>query len=447
MKRIQISLVGRPNVGKSTLVNRLAEKKVCIVGEKSGITRDRKEVEFEWEGVPFLINDTGGITFDHNDPFADDIFEQAEIALNNADAIVFLVDVNSGLTADDERICKILREKYFEKVFVAVNKVDSYDKQSLSYEFYKLGFDNLFPISAMHGSVGLNEMLESIIEKYGKDLGNASPEFEEIIKISFVGKPNVGKSSLYNKLVGEDRSIVSDVSGTTRDSINMFLNRHNSKFELIDTAGLRRKSKVHEEVERFSTLRTTHSIARSDVVILILDGTEEEIVSEQDQKIASLIESKGKACVVAINKWDILPAKIKEDPVKLEAYKNELHYKLRFISYADILYISAKEGTRTDKIWTAAIAANEQHKRRVETSLLNKVLADILMLHPPPIVKQKSIRIKYVTQVDVAPPTFLFFANFPELLPETYIRFMEKQFREYFGFKGSPILIKFKVQE
>ena len=445
MQRIQISLVGRPNVGKSTLVNRLAEKKVCIVGEKSGITRDRKEVEFDWEGVPFLINDTGGITFDNQDPFAQDIYDQARIALDNSDAIIFLVDVNAGLTADDERICKILREHYYSKVFLAVNKVDSHEKQNLIYEFYKLGFENLYPVSAMHGSVGLNEMLESIINLHGKNLIAAAKDTEEIIKISFVGKPNVGKSSLYNKLVGEDRSIVSEVSGTTRDSINMFLNRHSAKFELIDTAGLRRKSKVHEEVERYSTLRTTHSIARSDVVILILDGTEEEIVSEQDQKIASLIESKGRACVVAINKWDILPASIKEDPVKLEAYKKELHYKLRFINFADVLYISAREGTRTDKIWTAAIAANEQHKRRIETSLLNKVLADILMLHPPPIVKQKSIRIKYVTQIDVAPPTFLFFANYPELLPETYIRFMEKQFREYFGFKGSPILIKFKV--
>ena len=447
MKKIQISLVGRPNVGKSTLVNRLAEKKVCIVGEKSGITRDRKEVEFEWEGVPFLICDTGGITFDKEDPFADDIYEQASIGLDKSDAIIFIVDVNSGLTADDERICKILREKYFEKVFVAVNKVDSHDKQNLIYEFYKLGFDNLFPVSAMHGSVGLNDMLESIIQKYGADLGTSVERAEEIIKISFTGKPNVGKSSLYNKLVGEDRSIVSDISGTTRDSINMFLNRHDHKFELIDTAGLRRKSKVNEEVERFSTLRTTHSIARSDVVILIVDATEDEIVSEQDQKIASLIESKGKACVIAVNKWDILKPEIKNDQVKLQAYKDELNFKLRFISYAPLEFISAKEGTRTDKVWTAAIAANQEHKRRVETSLLNKILADILMLHPPPFVKQKSIRIKYVTQVDIAPPTFLFFANYPELIPETYVRFMEKQLREYFGFKGTPILIKFKVQE
>ncbi|NBV99035.1 MAG: ribosome biogenesis GTPase Der [Proteobacteria bacterium] len=447
MKSIRISLIGRPNVGKSTLVNRLAGRQVCIVGEKAGITRDRKEVTFEWEDTPFTILDTGGITFDKQDPFSDDIYRQAVIAMENSDAIVFLLDVNTGMTTEDQRICSILREKFFDRVYVAVNKVDSVERESLVYDFYKLGFDKVYGFSALHGSVGLNNMLTDIIENYGAGLKARDEKPEESIKIAFIGKPNVGKSSLYNKLIGEERSIVSDVSGTTRDSINIFLNRHGHKFELIDTAGLRRKSKVQEEIERYSTIRTTHSIARCDVAILILDSTQDDIVSEQDQKIAALIQSKGRACVIAMNKWDIVDPEIKNDQTKLKAFKEELLFKLRFVDYAPIEFISALEGTRTDKIWTRAIEVSEQHKRRIETNLLNKVLRDILSLQPPPIVKQKAIKIKYATQITTEPPEFLLFANYPELIPPTFVRFMEKKLREYFGFIGTPILIKFKTQE
>jgi len=447
MKSIRISLIGRPNVGKSTLVNRLAGRQVCIVGEKAGITRDRKEVHFEWEETPFTILDTGGITFDKQDPFAEDIYKQASIAMEKSDAIIFLLDVNTGITAEDQRICNILREKFYDRVYVAINKIDSVEREPLIYDFYKLGFERLYGFSALHGSVGLNNLLSDIVENYGKGLTASEFQEEETIRIAFIGKPNVGKSSLYNKLLGEERSIVSDVSGTTRDAINTFLTRHGKRFELIDTAGLRRKSKVQEEIERYSTIRTTHSIARCDVAVFILDSTQDDIVTEQDQKIASLIQSKGKACLIAMNKWDIVNPEIKNDQTNLKAFKEELLFKLRFIDYAPIEFISALEGTRTDKIWTKAIEVNEQHKRRIETNLLNKVLRDILALQPPPIVKQKAIKIKYATQISVAPPEFLLFANYPELIPPTFVRFIEKQFREYFGFVGTPILIKFKAQE
>jgi GTP-binding protein len=448
MKRTQIALIGRPNVGKSTLVNRLANKRVCIVGAEAGVTRDRHEVDFEWESYPFTIYDTGGITFDNEDYFKDEIFKQATHGLNQADVILFMVDVTMGVTKEDERICQLLRKEYADRVFVAVNKCDSHEREQMHYEYYSLGFEHVYPVSAMHGSHGLSEMLDKIIEKQALKPKAVEEVDEDIIKISFVGKPNVGKSSLFNKVCNQERSIVSDLSGTTRDAIDIKLKRHGHTFELIDTAGLRRKAKINDEIERYSTMRTTHAIAKADVVILLINAADEdEVVSDQDQKIGSLIETKGKACVIAINKWDIFDPEIKNEPHKLEQYRKEMDYKLRFIRYAPVEYISAKEGTRTDKIWQLAIDAAEQHSRRIETSLLNKMLSDILLLHPPPIVKQKSIRIKYVTQIDIKPPTFLFFANHPELIPETYIRFMEKQFRLYFGFEGTPIRIRFKLKE
>ena len=287
-------------------------------------------------------------------------------------------------------------------------------------------------------------MLSNIVTRFGNTDAESATD-EGLIRVAVVGKPNVGKSSLFNKLVGADRSIVSDVSGTTRDAVNTRLKRHGQDFELIDTAGLRRKSKVREEVERFSNIRTTHSIAACDVAVLMIDATEEEIVTDQDQRIASLIAERGKACVVLINKWDALDPEIKQDPVKLEKYKDRLKYQLRFIDYAEVEYISANTGQRTDSIWEMIVRANEEHKRRVSTNIINKVMADISVIHPPPVVKQKGIKIKYVTQIAVAPPEFLLFTNYPEIVPETYKRFLEAQFRQYFGFKGTPIRISFRA--
>ncbi len=444
-RKPQISIIGRPNVGKSTLVNRLAGKRVAIVGEQAGITRDRNYVDFEWDGRAFTIIDTGGMIFDDSDDFAELINEQARLGIENADAVIFLLDVSAGITKRDDQIAQLLRKNCQKPVYVAINKVDSPEREQLIYDFYKLGFENLYPISALHGSHGLSQMLSDIAFNF------AGTELEEknldLIKVAVVGKPNVGKSSLFNKLLGEDRSIVSDVSGTTRDAVNTRLKRHNNEFELIDTAGLRRKSKVREEVEKFSTLRTTHAIAACDVAVLIVDATEEEIITDQDQKIAALASDRGKALVIMVNKWDIFDPEIKNEAIKLQKYKDRLDYQLRFVDFADKEYISAITGQRTDKLWQMILDANEQHKRRVSTSILNQILADITVINPPPLVKQKAIKIKYMTQIGVAPPQFLLFANYPELIPESYTRFLEKQIRQYFGFRGTPIRLSYKQQD
>jgi GTP-binding protein len=443
-KKTVISIIGRPNVGKSTLVNRLAGKRVAIVGEQAGITRDRNYVDFDWDGKEFTIIDTGGLRFDGEDKFAEQINEQALNGLEEADALVFLLDVSTGITKEDDAIANLLRKRTTKPVYVAVNKVDSPDRESLTYEFYKLGFKDLYPISALHGSHGLSQMLSDIGNRHGSI--ESQPHEDGIIRVAIVGKPNVGKSSLFNKLLGEERSIVSPISGTTRDAINTRLQRYDQEFELIDTAGLRRKSKVQEEIERFSNIRTTYSIAACDVAVLLVDATEEEIITDQDQRIAALIEERGKACVVLVNKWDILDPEIKADPVKILKHKDRIDYQLRFVDYAQKEFVSALTGQRTDKLWQMIMAANVEHKRRVSTSLLNKVLADITVVTRPPVVKQKSIKMKYITQVDVAPPQFLIFTNYPELIPESYTRFLEAQIRQYFGYKGTPIRISYKKE-
>lgn len=461
-KKPLISIVGRPNVGKSTLVNRLAGRRICIVGEKAGITRDRNYIDVEWGDIPFTLIDTGGLDFslresieDQNKHankdvkqnkygFSNEILEQTNLGISEADAIIFVVDSTSGVTKNDFEIAQFLRKEATVPVYVAANKVDSPEREKLIYDFYELGFEKLYPISAMHGSQGLSELLSNMMEELGAQ--EAEEELgERPIRISFVGKPNVGKSSLFNKLLGQDRSIVSEISGTTRDTINTKLKRHGAEFELVDTAGLRRKSKVSEEVERFSNLRAVKAIESCDVAIMIVDGTEEDIITEQDQRIANLIEERGKACVILVNKWDVLGA-IKDEPKDLKKFKGELNYKLRFIDYAPKEFISAKTGQRTDKVWELAIAANAEHKKRISTSVLNQVLADITTFHPPPIVKQKSIKIKYATQVGIGPPQFLLFTNYPSLVPDNYKKFLEKQFREYFGFDGTPIRFTFKTQ-
>jgi GTP-binding protein len=445
MSKIKLAIIGRPNVGKSTLLNRLAEKRHAIVGEKAGITRDRNYIDFDWEDQSFTIIDTGGITFDNEDGFADEIKRQAMIAIEEADAIIFLTDISTGITAQDDQVANILRRNCTKPVYVAANKSDSPEREQMVFEFYGLGFENVYAISALHGSQGLSQMLSDICSTFKSE--PRSDTKEDFIRVAIVGKPNVGKSSLFNKLLGEDRSIVSNISGTTRDSINTKLKRHGLNFELIDTAGLRRKSKVREEIERFSNIRTTFSIAACDVAVLIIDATDEEIITDQDQKIASLIENKGKACVVLINKWDLVDSEIKENNVKLEKFKKELDHKLRFIDYAPKEFISAITGKRTDKVWELIDQVNQEHKKKLSTNILNKVISDISVFQPPPVVRQKALKMKFATQVGVAPPEFVLFTNYPELVPESYKRFLENQFRQYFGFNGTPIRINFKAED
>jgi GTP-binding protein len=440
-------------------VNRLVGRRVCIVGEKAGITRDRKHLDFDWDGRAFTVIDTGGLTWDSDDSFGPSIREQVLAGVNEADAVIFLTDVTSGITKYDDEVAKLLRKEVKLPVYVAVNKVDSADREILIHEFYKLGFEKLYPVSALHGSHGLSEMLNEISSDLDPDMLAATGERgPQPIRVSVVGKPNVGKSSLFNKLIGEDRSIVSDISGTTRDSIDMRLTRHGQDYELVDTAGLRRKSKVQEDVERHSNIRTTHMIAACDVAVLIIDGSEEEIVSDQDQRIASLINERGKGCVVLVNKWDLVTERILKDAAEganpeqnadsltnayLHKYKQQLDYKLRFVDFAPKEFISVKSGKRTDKIWELIQEVQAERKKRISTSMLNKVVSDILIYTPPPVIGQKAIKIKYASQVGTEPPEFLLFTNYPELVPEHYIRFLEGQFRQYFGFVGTPIRIRF----
>ena len=445
MSKIKLAIIGRPNVGKSTLLNRLAERRHAIVGEKAGITRDRNYMDFEWDDHSFTVIDTGGLTIDSEDSFTEEIKRQAMIAIDEADAIIFMTDVSTGVTAQDDHVASLLRRNCTKPVYVLANKADSPEREQMAFEFYALGFDKVYPVSALHGSQGLSEMLSDICVNFNPEATKA--EEEECIRVAIVGKPNVGKSSLFNKLLGEERSIVSEVSGTTRDAINTKLKRHGINFELVDTAGLRRKSKVREEIERFSNIRTTYSIAACDVAVLMIDSEEEEGVTDQDQKIAALIAEKGKACIVLMNKWDLVDPEIKENNVKLEKYKAQLDYKLRFIDYAPKEYISAITGKRTDKIWELINEVNIEHKKRLSTNILNKVISDINVFQPPPVVKQKAIKIKFATQVAVSPPEFVLFTNYPELVPEAYKRFLANQFRQYFGFKGSPIRISFKAED
>ncbi len=456
-RKINLLIIGRPNVGKSTLVNRLAARRICIVGEKAGITRDRKSIDFEWESRDFRIIDTGGLTFDQEDAFAESIKEQAMLGLKDADAVVFVVDVSTGITKYDDEIAQLLRREVQIPVYLAVNKVDSHEREYLIAEFYKLGFPKIYPISALHGSHGLSDMLRDIGSDLDPErLAAHQDKTQDIIRVAIVGKPNVGKSSLFNKLLGEDRSIVSEISGTTRDAIDIQITRHGQIYELVDTAGLRRKSKVYDEIERFSNIRSTAMIAACDVAVLVIDGSEEEIVTDQDQRIASLMNDRGKGCVVLVNKWDLVTERVSAEAAKNEEsnpeqainhylykYKDQLAYKLRFIDFAPKEFISVKTGKRSDKIWEMIQEVQQERKKRISTSMLNKVLGDVLMYTPPPVVGQKAIKIKYASQVGIEPPEFLLFTNYPDLVPEHYVRFLEGQFRQYFGFSGSPIRIRF----
>lgn len=458
-----ISIIGRPNVGKSTLINRLAGRRACIVNDEPGVTRDRKYIDVNWEGVDFTAVDTGGLVFDESQVFSREILEQAMQGVNVSDGVIFVVDALAGVTKLDAEVADFLRKNVKVPIYLAANKVDNIQRHDLIYDFYELGFENIFPISAIHGSQGLGDLLSTITDGF-KQATEEESDLDEI-KVSIVGKPNVGKSSLFNKLLGEERSIVSEVSGTTRDAIDTILNRHGNKFRLIDTAGLRRKAKVKEDTEKFSNLRAIKAIEDCDVAVLIIDVTEgalnsgnlndsehqekvaleqfEHCASEQDKKVAGLITDRGKACVILLNKWDLIENK--DDRDALKKFKDKLNYELRFLGWAPKDFISVKTGQRTDKIWQMIVDVNEQHKRRISTSFLNKMVSEITTLTPPPVVKQKAIKIKYVSQVGTAPPTFAFFVNYPELVPETYKRFLERQLREYFGFEGTPIFVKFKL--
>lgn len=432
-----VAFVGRPNVGKSTLFNRIAGKRISIVEDTPGVTRDRVYAEGDWLNYNFTMIDTGGIEPESSDIIVAQMRRQAQIAIETSDVIVFIVDGKEGLTGADQEVAQMLR-KSKKPVVLVVNKVDSLKEEDNAYEFYNLGIGDPITISASQG-LGLGDMLDRVVENF-KSIPE-DDEDDENIKIAMVGKPNVGKSSLINKLLGEDRAIVSNIPGTTRDAIDSYLETEYGKFTLIDTAGLRRKSKVKEEIERYSVIRTLAAIERSDVCILMVDA--EEGVTEQDEKIIGYAHELNKAIMVIVNKWDL----IEKDDKTLDKYKKDIQIKLNFIGYAPYLFISAKTGQRVQKVLSMAKECYDNYNKRISTGILNDVISKAVLMKEPPIVALKRLKIYYVTQIGTKPPTFIFFVNDSQALHFSYERYLENQLRSSFDFKGTGIKIEFRERK
>lgn len=430
-----VAIVGRPNVGKSTLFNNLIGDRIAIVDDMPGVTRDRLYRETEWNGVEFVVVDTGGLEPRNNEFMMTKIKEQAEVAMNEADVILFVVDGKSGVNPLDEEIAYILRKKQ-KPIILCVNKIDNFlQQQDDVYDFWGLGFEHLIPVSGAH-KVNLGDMLDMVTEMIEKiDLPE---EEEDVLKLAIIGKPNAGKSSLVNRLSGEERTIVSDIAGTTRDAIDTIVQYKDNKYMIIDTAGIRRKSKVEESLEYYSVLRAIKTIKRADVCILMLDG--KEGLTEQDKRIAGIAAEELKPIVVVVNKWDL----VDKNKVSMKSMKEELYAELPFLSYAPIEFVSALTGQRTTKILEISDTIYEEYTKRISTGILNTVLKEAVLMNNPPTRKGRVVKINYATQVSIAPPKFVLFCNYPELIHFSYARYIENKFREAFGFDGSPILISFE---
>ena len=430
-----VAIVGRPNVGKSTLFNNLVGDRIAIVDDMPGVTRDRLYRETEWNGVEFVVVDTGGLEPRNNEFMMTKIKEQAEVSMNEADVILFVVDGKSGVNPLDEEIAYILRKKQ-KPIILCVNKIDNFlQQQDDVYDFWGLGFEHLIPVSGAH-KVNLGDMLDMVTEMIEKiDLPE---EEEDVLKLAIIGKPNAGKSSLVNKLSGEERTIVSDIAGTTRDAIDTIVQYKDNKYMIIDTAGIRRKSKVEESLEYYSVLRAIKTIKRADVCILMLDG--KEGLTEQDKRIAGIAAEELKPIVVVVNKWDL----VDKNKVSMKSMKEELYAELPFLSYAPIEFVSALTGQRTTKILEISDTIYEEYTKRISTGILNTVLKEAVLMNNPPTRKGRVVKINYATQVSTAPPKFVLFCNYPELIHFSYARYIENKFREAFGFDGSPILISFE---
>lgn len=432
-----VAMVGRPNVGKSTLFNRLAGKRISIVQDTPGVTRDRVYAEAEWLTHTFTMIDTGGIEPERNDIIVQQMRRQANIAIETADVIVFIVDGKEGLTAADHEVATMLR-KSKKPVVLVVNKVDSLKEEDNAWEFYNLGIGDPITISASQG-LGLGDMLDRVVENFDSSI--YEQDEDEYIRIAMIGKPNVGKSSLINKLLGEDRVIVSEVAGTTRDAIDSELETEEGKFILIDTAGLRRKSKVKEEIERYSVVRTYAAIERSDVCILMIDA--QEGITEQDEKIIGYAHEMRKAIMIIVNKWDL----VEKDDKTLDNFKRDLQGKLKFINYAEYLFISALTGQRTHKVLQMARKCYDNYNKRVSTGILNDVISKAVLMKEPPVVGLKRMKIYYATQVATRPPKFVFFVNDSEARHFSYERYIKNQLRDSFDFKGTGIQIEYRQRK
>jgi GTP-binding protein len=436
MRKQVVAIVGRPNVGKSTLFNRLSRKRTAIIDFEPGITRDRKYEDVAWNGKKFIIIDTGGIVADSDEPMDHLIRMQAELAMDEADWILFLVDAKTGVTDLDMMIGQILGRKR-EKVMLVVNKVDNEKDELEIYDFMQLGFGEPFPIAANSGR-NTGNFLDELLTNMPETMDDDFEEEHDNLHIAIVGKPNVGKSSITNCLLGEDQLIVSDVPGTTRDSIDSVLKYYGQEYVLVDTAGLRRKSKVKYGVEYFSSMRTIDAIDRADLVILIISADEE--ISNQEQRIASYVRRRFKDLIVVVNKWD-LPEK---DNSTLGQFVNKIKEELSFIDYAPILFVSAKTGQRISKIMEKVVEVTEESNKRIPTAQLNEFLEKIVYKHQPSHKTGKRIKIFYLTQAGVHPPTFIFFCNDATLIKDEYKRYLHNQIREEFGFVGATIKLVFK---
>lgn len=436
MSKPVVAVVGRPNVGKSTLFNALAGERISIVKDTPGVTRDRIYADVNWLDYHFTMIDTGGIEPDSRDVILSQMREQAEIAIATADVIIFLTDVRQGLQDSDSKVADMLRRSG-KPVVLVVNKVDSFEKFKPDvYEFYNLGIGDPFPISAA-SMLGLGDMLDEVVKHfpdYAKD-----EEEDERPKVAIIGKPNVGKSSLINKLAQEDRVIVSDIAGTTRDAIDTDITYDGKEYVFIDTAGLRRKNKIKEEIERYSIIRAVTAVERADVCIIVIDATEG--VTEQDAKIAGIAHERGKGIIIAVNKWDA----IEKDDKTIYRHTEKIRQILSFMPYAEIIFISAKSGQRLNKIFELIDVVIANNSMRVATGVLNEIVTEAVAMQQPPSDKGKRLRIYYTTQVAVKPPTFVIFVNDKELMHFSYTRYLENRIRETFGFRGTAL--KFIIRE
>ena len=436
MSKPVVAIVGRPNVGKSTLFNALAGEMISIVKDTPGVTRDRIYADVTWLDKEFTMIDTGGIEPDSKDIILSQMREQAQIAIDTADVIIFITDVKQGLVDADSKVADMLRRSG-KPVVLVVNKVDNFDKYMADvYEFYNLGIGDPIPISAA-SRLGLGDMLDVVAGNFPE--GSAQAEDDDRPRVAIVGKPNVGKSSIINKLLGENRVIVSDVAGTTRDAIDTEIVHNGKEYVFIDTAGLRRKNKIKEELERYSIIRTVTAVERADVVLMVIDATEG--VTEQDAKIAGIAHERGKGVIIVVNKWDA----IEKNDKTMREYESDIRQVLSYMPYAEIMYVSAATGQRLNRLYDMIDMVIENQTLRIATGVLNEIMTEAVAMQQPPSDKGKRLKLYYITQVAVKPPTFVIFVNDKELTHFSYTRYIENKIREAFGFRGTPL--KFIIRE
>lgn len=436
-----VAIVGRPNVGKSTLFNIFANSRISIVEDTPGVTRDRLYADTEWLDNEFMMVDTGGIEIMNTDKIAVSIRQQAQIAIAEADVILFVCDARAGITHEDAEVAKMLRQSK-KPIVLAINKADSPKQEMEIFEFYNLGIGEPIPVSAAN-HLGLGDLLDAVVEKFPETSAYGEDGNEDEIKVALIGRPNVGKSSIFNTLVGEERSIVSDVAGTTRDAIDTPVIREGQKFLFIDTAGMRRKARIDEPIEKYSIIRSLRAVDRSDVVLMVIDAIDG--ITEQDKKIAGYAHEAGKGIVLVVNKWDLYD----KDNTSTLRYTENLRRELVFMQYAPLVFVSAMTKQRIHRLPEVIHYVAEQNAMRISTSVLNQVVEDAIAINPPPTEKGQRLKILYATQVKIKPPTFVIFVNEPEIMHFSYQRYLENKLREAFGFEGTPLqmIIRGKNEE